>query len=40
MTRCESCKHYSECSKNIYAASIEREYFILWGFKDCWRETI
>lgn len=36
MKPCESCKHYNECSKDIYHASIEREYLINWSSKDCW----
>lgn len=33
---CETCKYYKKCSENIFAANIEREYFILWSAKDCW----
>lgn len=36
MNNCESCKHYEECSKNIYDANIEREYLIFWSSRDCW----
>lgn len=37
MNNCESCKYYSECSKDIYHASIEREYLINWSNRDCWK---
>ena len=36
MNNCESCKHYNECSKDIYHANIEREYYIKWSNRDCW----
>lgn len=36
MGTCETCKHYEECSKNIYHASIERKYIIYCMGKDCW----
>ena len=35
MNPCEYCKHYNECSKDIYHVSIEREYLINWSSKDC-----
>lgn len=36
MNNCESCANYSECSKDIYHASIERDYYIKWSDRDCW----
>ena len=33
---CKACKHYDKCSKDIYHASIEREYLINWSNRDCW----
>lgn len=36
METCETCKHYEKCSKNIYAANIERKYIIYCMGGDCW----
>lgn len=34
---CEKCKYYERCSKNIYDASIERDYLIFLSNRDCWK---
>ena len=36
--KCKICKHYKECSKNIYLANIARRYFIEYLHKDCFEE--
>lgn len=38
METCETCKHYEECSKDIYHASIERKYIIYCMDADCWED--
>ena len=38
MNRCETCKHYEKCSKNIYAAMIERRHSIIYLNADCWED--
>lgn len=38
INKCETCKYYEECLKNIYHANIERRYLIEYLQKDCWEE--
>ena len=38
METCETCKHYEKCSKNIYDASINRQYIIYYMDADCWED--
>ena len=38
INKCETCKYYEECLKNIYDANIERRYLIEHLQKDCWEE--
>lgn len=38
VNKCETCKHYGKCSKDIYHANIERRYLIEHLHKDCWED--
>lgn len=38
INRCETCKYYDKCSKNIYYANLERRYSIIYLNKDCWED--